>query len=174
MRLAGRPLEVRDKELSVDAIVVLGAPLRRDGKLSLAGRERVAEGAKLWHEGVAPLLAFTGGAVNSAAEAPAMAARAEELGVPREALIVESESHTTAENAAFTATLLRERGVRSVWVVSQPFHLRRGRRLLRQQGFRAHAMARPDSVQYQRPDLAWRWVAREYLAWSAHFLLPET
>jgi uncharacterized SAM-binding protein YcdF (DUF218 family) len=101
-----------------------------------------------------------------------MADRAEELGVPRDALIVESESSTTAENALFTARLLRERGVKSVWVVSQPFHVRRGRRLLRQQGFLAHADSRADSVQYERPDLAWRWVAREYLAWTAHFLLP--
>lgn len=101
-----------------------------------------------------------------------MAARAEELGVAPAAIIVESESRTTAENAAFTAKLLHKRGVKSVWVVSQPFHLRRGCRLLRLQGFRAHARARSDSIQYQRPDLAWRWVAREYLAWSAHFLLP--
>lgn len=151
---------------------MLGAPLRADGSLSVAGSERVDEGARLWHEGLAPLLAFTGGAPHSAAEAPAMAARAEELGVPRSALIVESESITTAENAQFTAKLLRERGVQSVWVVSQPFHLRRGRRLLRQQGLQAHGQAQADSVQYKRPDLAWRWVAREYLAWSAHFLLP--
>ncbi len=172
MRLAGRPLEVHDKATTVDAIVVLGAPLRRDGNLSLAGRERVTEGARLWHEGLAPLLAFTGGAAHSAAEAPAMAHRAEELGVSHDALIVESASRTTAENATFVACLLRARGVQSVWVVSQPFHLRRGRRLLRQQGFSAQAQARSNSVQYERPDLAWRWIAREYVAWSAHFLLP--
>jgi uncharacterized SAM-binding protein YcdF (DUF218 family) len=156
----------------VDAIVVLGAPLRPDGRLSLAGRERVQEGVTLWHEGLAPLLVFAGGAAHSAAEAPAMAARARELGVSSAALIVEDQSTTTAENAKFTAKLLREHGVQSVWVVSQPFHLRRGRRLLRQQGFRASARARPESVQYQRPDLAWRWVAREYVAWMAHFFSP--
>lgn len=173
VRLAGRPLEVHDKPAAVDAIVVLGAPLRRDGNLSLAGRERVEEGARLWHQGLAPLLVFSGGAAHSAAEAPAMAARAEELGVSPEALLVECESRTTAENAKFTAALLRERGVKRVWVVSQPFHLRRGRRLLRQAGFTALAQAAPDSVQYERPDLAWRWIAREYVAWSAHFLLSD-
>ena len=65
---------------------------------------------------MAPLLAFTGGAAHSAAEAPAMAALAEELGVAPAAIIVESESRTTAENAAFTAKLLHKRGVKSVWV----------------------------------------------------------
>ncbi len=173
MRLAGLPLETHDRQRKVDAIVVLGSPLGSDGTLNLAGRERVAEAAMLWHEGLAPLLVFTGGAARSAAEAPAMAARAEELGVPPGAILVESRSRNTAENAAFTAKLLRERKVSSVWVVSQPFHLRRGRRLLRKEGFAALAQARRDSVQYKRPDLAWRWVAREYLAWSAHFLLAD-
>jgi uncharacterized SAM-binding protein YcdF (DUF218 family) len=174
VRLLGRPLEVHDQRpTQVDAIVVLGAPLRPDGQLNLAGRERVSEGVQLWKQGFAPLLAFTGGAASSAAEAPAMAARAEALGVPREALIVESQSRTTAENARYTAELLHARGVQSVWVVSQPFHVRRGRRLLRQEGLLALTDSRADSVQHQRPDLAWRWIAREYVAWTAHFLLGD-
>lgn len=174
MRVAGLPFETHDRPQKVDAIVVLGAPLRPDGQLSLAGRERVREGVKLWHQGVAPLLVFAGGAAHSAAEAPAMAARARELGVESEALIVEDQSTTTAENAKYAARLLRKRGVQSVWVVSQPFHLRRGRRLLRQQGFSVGAKARRESVQYQRPDLAWRWVAREYVAWMAHFFYVDS
>lgn len=173
VRLAGLPFEPDDDDECVDAIVVLGAPLRRDGQLSLAGRERVEEGVRCYNAGRAPLLAFTGGAAHSAAEAPAMARRANELGVPTEALIVEDRSATTSENARFSATLLREHNVRSVWIVSQPFHLRRGRRLFRQQGFIARARPREDSVQYQRPELAWRWVAREYVAWAAHLLLRD-
>lgn len=171
--LAGRPFEPRDLEGPVDAIVVLGAPLRPDGQLSLAGRERVFEGVRCYNEGLAPLLVFTGGAAHSAAEGPEMARRAEELGVPSEAILVEDRSTTTSENARFTAELLRSRGVQSVWVVSQPFHLRRGRRLFRQQGFRAAARPRQDSVQYLYPNLAWRWVAREYVAWLAHFFLDD-
>ncbi len=171
VRIAGLPFEPHDREQAVDAIVVLGAPLRPDGQLSLAGRERVAEGVRCYKAGLAPLLAFTGGAAHSAAEAPAMAQRARELGVPPQALIVEDRSATTSENARFSAELLRQRGVQSVWVVSQPFHLRRGRRLFRQQGFLARARPRHDSVQYERPELAWRWIAREYVAWAAHFTL---
>ncbi len=171
--LAGRPFETNDPDGPVDAIVVLGAPLRPDGQLSLAGRERVAEGVRCFEEGYAPLLVFTGGAAHSAAEAPAMALRARELGVPDEAILVEDKSATTSENARFTAEILRSHGVRSVWIVSQPFHLRRGRRLFRQQGLIAHARPRKDSVQYLYPNLAWRWVAREYVAWIAHFVLTD-
>jgi len=171
--LAGRPFEPHDAEGQVDAIVVLGAPLRPDGNLSLAGRERVAEGVRCFNVGMAPLLVFTGGAAHSAAEAPAMARRAQELGVPADAIVVEDRSATTSENARFAATILHRMGVESVWVVSQPFHLRRGRRLFRQQGFRASAKPRKDSVQYLYPELAWRWIAREYVAWLAHYLLRE-
>ncbi|MCP4448191.1 MAG: YdcF family protein [Myxococcales bacterium] len=117
--LASRPLEPHDDERPVDAIVVLGTPLRPDGRLSLAGRERVFEGVRRYQEAIAPLLVFTGGAAHSAAEAPAMALRAEELGVPRKAILVEDRSTTTAENARFTAEILRSHGVRSVWIISQ-------------------------------------------------------
>ena len=172
VRLAGLPFETHDPERVVDAIVVLGAPIRSDGKLSKPARERVLEAVALWEKGLAPLVAFTGGSPHSLPEAPAMAARARELGIPAEAIVMEDRSQTTAENARFIAELLRARGVRTVWVVSQPFHLRRGRRLLRQQGFEASAQARPESVQYQHPYTASRWVAREYLAWVAHFVLP--
>ncbi len=173
VRFASAPLEPHDPETKVDAIVVLGAPLRPDGKLSLAGRERVTEGVRCYNTGIAPLLVFTGGAAHSAAEAPEMARVAEELDVPSEAIVVEDRSTTTWENAHFTAKLLQTHQVRSVWIVSQPFHLRRGRRLFRQQGLLAMARPSPDSVQYTSPHLAWRWVAREYVAWVAHILLPR-
>ncbi len=173
VRFASKPLEPDDPETKVDAIVVLGAPLRPDGKLSLAGRERVTEGVRWYETGVAPLLVFTGGAAHSAAEAPEMARVAEELGVPPEAILVEDQSTTTWENAYFTAQILRAHGVKSVWIVSQPFHLRRGRRLFRRQGLIAMARPNPESVQYESPQLAWRWVAREYVAWVAHLLLPR-
>lgn len=173
VRCASAPLEPHDPETLVDAIVVLGAPLRADGKLSLAGRERVTEGVRCYKTGIAPLLVFTGGAAHSAAEAPEMARVAEELGVPSEAIVVEDRSATTWENAHFTAQLLEPHQVKTVWIVSQPFHLRRGRRLFRQQGLLAMACPNSDSVQYTSPQLAWRWVAREYLAWVAHLLLPR-
>ena len=99
-----------------------------------------------------------------------MAARAKLLGVPHSDILVEDQSTTTAENARFLRPLLTERGVQTIWVVSQPFHLRRGRRLLRQQGFSAHASANNESVQYEHSLLAARWVIREYGAWVLHFL----
>lgn len=171
--VAGLPLETNDPRKPADAIVVLGAPLRPDGQLNLAGRERVDEAVRRFAEGVAPLVLFSGGAAHSAAEAPAMARRAQELGIPKDCILVEDASRTTAENARFSAEMLRSRGVTSVWIISQPFHLRRGRRHFRLQGLHASAQSLAGSVQYQSPALAWRWITREYLAWLAHLLLPN-
>lgn len=172
-RIWGRPFEVHDRPRNVDAIVVLGAPIRPDGSLSEVCKERVALAMAHYQEGLASLVVFTGGAVKSEAEAPAMAAYAASLGLPEEHTLVEDRSRSTAENAAFTAALLRERGLRSVWIVSQPFQLRRGRRLFRRQGLDASACAPTRSVQYDHPELGLRWVAREYVAWIAHAVLPQ-
>ena len=61
MRLLGAPLRVRDAARRADAIVVLGARLRADGRPSAALEERVRAGVQLWQRGLAPMLCVTGG-----------------------------------------------------------------------------------------------------------------
>jgi uncharacterized SAM-binding protein YcdF (DUF218 family) len=89
--------------------------------------------AELYHRGVYPLIAFTG------ANAPTTVGRfprgeavhfreiAVELGVPGSAILVETESRTTAENFALTRKLLNERGlaVETATVISRPYQQRR-------------------------------------------------
>jgi len=131
-RILGWPLEVRDGVEVADAIVVLGAPLRADGTLSGVSEERVQTGVELWRRGFAPVLVISGGGPgrllpDKPREADAMAARARELGVPDDALRVERESLSTADNARNTARLLAAEGRHRVWLVTQPFHTRRAR-----------------------------------------------
>lgn len=168
-RLLERPLEIREPFAALDAIVVLGAPLDREGGLSPAVAERCAAAADLWRAGGARVVVATGGVTRGAprAEADAMAEAMGELGVPE--VIVERESQTTAENARLTAPLLTARGVRSVWLVSQPFHGRRSARLFRAAGFDAHVWHIADSLQYRDRRRALRWVIREYAAWARLF-----
>ena len=64
-----------------------------------------------------------------------MRALAVQLGVPEEACVLEEASHSTAQNARFSAELLRALGARSVVVVSDPYHLLRARQYFRLQGF---------------------------------------
>jgi uncharacterized SAM-binding protein YcdF (DUF218 family) len=163
--LLEKPLVLREPLVRRDAIVVLGAPLRPDGALSPTGAERVAAAAALWRAGGGSLVVVTGGVTRGArrAEAEVMAEALEAQGVP--GVIVERQARTTLDNARLTRPLLEARGVRSLWIVTQPYHGRRGVRLFRQVGFDAHAWHIDDSLEYQDRGRALRWLIREYAAW---------
>lgn len=109
---------------TAQAIVVLGARVHPGGVPSGALLARVERGVALFHQGLAPLLVFTGGvATHPPAEAEVSRRLAVSLGVPAEACLLEPDARTTAENARFTARLLAPRGIRRVLLVSDPFHL---------------------------------------------------
>lgn len=162
------PLVVKDALEPLDAIVVLGAPLARGGVLSQILEERVAAAAALWRANAARLVVASGGITSRAgarrAEADALAEGLLAAGIPD--VLIERESRTTAENARFVAKLLAPHDVRSVWLVTQPFHGRRAARLFRGAGFEARVWHIDDSVQYRDRRRALRWLVREYAAWG--------
>jgi uncharacterized SAM-binding protein YcdF (DUF218 family) len=166
-RLLERPLEIREPFAVRDAIVVLGAPLGPDGALSPIVLERVAAAAALWRAGGGRLVVATGGVTEGAprAEADAMAEALGELGVP--GVLAECASRSTIDNARLTRPVLEAHGVRSLWLVTQPFHGRRSARLFRRAGFDAHVWHIADSLQYRDRRRALKWLVREYAAWLA-------
>jgi uncharacterized SAM-binding protein YcdF (DUF218 family) len=94
----------------------------------------VAErGARLYLEGWAPLLIFSGGLGTitknlwSEPEAELFASVARDMGVPAEHIVVESRSTNTGENVRFTRKLLAERGLdpESFILVQKPYMERR-------------------------------------------------
>lgn len=180
VRTLGRPLEARAHRVRLDAAIVLGAPVREDGTLPQVVEERVRTGVELWQAGLADIVVMTGGfgprAKAGMPEAKAMGARARELGLPSHALVLEMSSRTTKENAERTAEILHPDGRRRVWIVTQPFHLRRAVLWFRRSGFEAYPWWIDRSVQYADPRIGLRWVLREYVAW-AHLvwldLVPE-
>ncbi len=96
--------------------------------------ERVAErGVELFHEGLAPLLIFSGGrgAITKALwdepEAKRFARIAMALNVPRERILTEINSTNTGENIEFTKRLLVERRLelQKFIVVQKPYMERR-------------------------------------------------
>jgi len=164
-RVLSRPLELRDSQCRTDAIVVLGAPCDFRGEITDVGRERVEDAISLWRQQVAPIVVFTGkGSHPERAEAEVMAAYARSKGLPEQAIALELLSQTTRENAAQALAMLSDLG--SVWVVSQPFHLRRARRAFQRLGVRAFARADPSSMQYRAGARALKWIVREYAAWA--------
>lgn len=166
-RLLERLLVIREPFAARDAIVVLGAPLRAGDALSPILAERVAAAAALWHAGGGRLVVATGGVTGGAsrAEADVMAEALHALGVPE--VITERASRTTLENARLTKPVLDAHGVRSLSIVTQPFHGRRGAWLFRRAGFDAHVWHIADSVEYRDRRRATRWLVREYAAWAS-------
>lgn len=145
-RLLG-PLErayaVPPPTLRAEAAVVLAGTvdLRRStpDRIEFYDRpERLIEGARLVREGRAHWLVISGGSGDPewpvAREADFLARFAVDLGVPRDRILVQRESRTTAEDARYTAKLLREREIRSVFLVTSAFHLPRSMGCFRKAG----------------------------------------
>ena len=175
VRVLGAPLTRAHEPSPADAIIVLGSRLHADGSLSGVGEERVNAGVALWKLGLAPVLALTGGrdVLGRAPipEAVALARRAQALGVPESALRIESESTNTADNARFTAKILLRENRRRVWVVTQPFHLRRALFWFRRAGFDALGHRIENGIQDRDAGLAAKWIAQEYVSWTKLWLL---
>jgi uncharacterized SAM-binding protein YcdF (DUF218 family) len=167
--LLEKPLVIREPLRTLDAIVVLGAPLAPGDRLTVVLAERVEAAAALWRQGGARLVVTTGGVTHGAAraEADVMAEALRERGV--DGVLVESASRTTADNARLTAELLVPLGARRVWLVTQPFHGRRAARLFRAAGLDAHVWHIADSIEYRDRGRALRWLIREYVSWAALF-----
>jgi len=159
----------KDRARRAQAIVVLGARVLESGAPSGALQARVEQAVALYRQGLAPLVLFSGG-VGRYPPAESLAARdlAVSLGVPPGACAVELESHSTAENAAFTARLLRSRGLSEAILVSDPYHLLRARQYFWRQGIRVFTS--PALLSERNLSLAERcyWTAREAFALLLH------
>lgn len=109
----------------VDAIIVLGASLDRDGHPSPILLSRVTEGVREYERGVASHLIMTGADSHGFPQAATMARTAEAQGVPATAIILEPNAGDTIENACFSERIMKERGWHTAEVVTSPNHLQR-------------------------------------------------
>lgn len=107
-----------------DVIIVLGAKSYKDGVYNPCLVARVDHAIDLYKKGVAPMLLMTGGpdAEDSTIEATTMKQIGIEQGADSEDILVEINSTSTYENMTLSEPLLREQGVDSVIVVTEPFH----------------------------------------------------
>ena len=118
----------------------------------------VAErGARLYLEGWAPLLVFSGGlgAITknlwTEPEAELFARVARELGVPAESIITETRSTNTGENVRFTRELLSGRGLapESLILVQKPYMERRAYATFRRYWPEARAFVTSPQVSFE-------------------------
>lgn len=104
--------------------------LASDAIVAVSGGDteaRADEAIKLYQNGWAPLLIFSGAAadLSGPSNAAVMKQRAIDAGVDPNVIIVEDTSQNTSENAAETTTIVEQQGIKSVIIVTSAYHERR-------------------------------------------------
>jgi uncharacterized SAM-binding protein YcdF (DUF218 family) len=125
-----------------DAIVVLGAA-QYDGEPSPVFAGRLDHAALLFEQGRADrvLVLGAGQPGDRFTEAEAGRTYLVEKGVPEEAIIPVPEGHTTFESLRAAAPVMREAGMDSAFLVSDPWHNARVERMAGDLGIDGHASA---------------------------------
>ncbi|MEM3432742.1 MAG: YdcF family protein [Candidatus Methanomethyliaceae archaeon] len=128
---------------TAEVIVVLGggtesADFPRSGvELNSAG-DRVLYAAWLYQQGKAEHLLLSGGSIewrqDSSTPAEEMAALLQRLGIPREALWLETQSRNTYENALNCRKILEAKGIQRIILVTSALHMPRAVALFEHQG----------------------------------------
>ncbi|HEX6844524.1 MAG TPA: YdcF family protein [Actinomycetota bacterium] len=125
-----------------DAIVVLGAA-QYNGEPSPVFRGRLDHAVLLWEQGRADLVVTTGAKQpgDITTEAEAGAAYLVSQGIPASAVVAVPVGHTTAVSMRAVARELRERGLDSAFLVSDPWHNARIKAMAANLGLDGHASA---------------------------------
>lgn len=114
------------------AIIVFGAPVGRDGRPRRPLARRLEQALREARLDPAALVLVTGGPADGRpAEAAVMRDWLVARGLAPERILCEAHARSTRENARFSAPLLARAGVARVTLVTDRFHLRRSRYLLR-------------------------------------------
>lgn len=101
-----------------------------DAIVTVSGGDTIArtdEAIRLYNQGWAPLLIFSGAAADTSGPSNALAMKryAIESGIPADAIVIEEFSQTTAENAVNTTLFLKNRDIKRIILVTSAYHQRR-------------------------------------------------
>jgi uncharacterized SAM-binding protein YcdF (DUF218 family) len=135
-----------DEARQVDAIVVMGAA-QYNGRPSEVLSARLDHALALYNGGYAPLIIVTGGKMEGDAftEAGTSEQYLLDRGVPQHAILMEDEGRDTWDSMQGVAKVAEGRGIGSVLIVSDGFHLFRSERMADAVGFDAFSSAAPES-----------------------------
>lgn len=147
---------------AVEAIVVLGggtessAPPRSGVELNGAG-DRLIQTARLYREGVATKIYLSGGNITWQGSRPSTPAEEMQeillfMGVPQDALVLQTNSRNTYEDALYTSELLRVQGIDRIVLVTSASHMPRSMGLFEKQGIEVI----PAPADFSVPDYAWQ------------------
>ncbi len=153
-----------------DAAIVLGAAVYGEHP-SPVFRERINHAIALYLDGSVSYLIFTGGVGNQDEIAEAEAARhyALQMGVPDDAILIETISTTTTENLVQAKRLVDEHQLGRVLVVSDPLHMKRAMSIARDIGLDAYPSPTP-TTRYRTWRSQWSFLVRETYFYSKYSL----
>lgn len=134
---------VRRKARASDCLIVLGAKVRPDGRMSNTLRYRCERALKAWEEGVAWNVIVCGGRGKEEPEAESGAMRAWLVrhGVPEERIKEDAQSSDTRSNLLNARKIMAEHGWRTAAVVTSDYHVQRALWLARDMGMKACGIA---------------------------------
>ena len=119
-----------------DCIVVLGAHVWNDGRMSNSLRHRCEAALAAWQEGLAPAIIVCGGQGpdEPGPEADYMAAWMQLHGLPDEALFVDNTSLDTTQNMLNAKAIMAANGMSTAAICTSDYHLRRALWVARDHG----------------------------------------
>jgi uncharacterized SAM-binding protein YcdF (DUF218 family) len=160
-------------------LIARDPPRTADAALVLAGDpdyERTKSAARLVLSGQARLLILTGGEPGPGDSAESLRQVALGLGVPPEAIRMEQVSRSTHESMLAVRPILEQEGIRTLAVVTSPYHQRRAAWAARRTLGGIEIVSRPADPAGWRPAGWWktRWnrriVVGEYLKLAYYIL----
>ena len=159
-----------DYRRKADVIVVFGAKVFPDGRLSSALEERVRTGCELYHSGLASHILFSGGpGTGQIHETVGMQRRAIQLEVPAEAITLDPDGWDTDLTAENTLRLASQHQWRRILAVSQFYHLPRIKLAFHRHGSEVYTV--PSIRLYQLRYLPY-FMLREVAAWWVYYVRP--
>jgi len=160
-----------DQAAPADVICVFGAA-EYAGRPSPVLRARLDHALALYEHGIAPVMLTTGGSAagDSFSEGQVGEAYLMANGVPQKAIIAETQSRTTEEQARRIVVIARTNGYRRVVIVSDPAHLFRIREICANDGLAVMTSPRPQ-VAAVGSSSEWQQIWHEivaYTLWRMH------
>jgi uncharacterized SAM-binding protein YcdF (DUF218 family) len=151
-------------------LVLADPPKQADAALVLAGDpdyERTRTGSRLLLDGRVRLLILTGGEPGPGDSAESLRAVAVHLGVPPERIRMEQVSHSTRGSMEAIRPILANEGIRSLVVVTSPYHQRRAVWAARKALKGIEIMSQPADPSGWRPEGWWK------TPWGRRIVLSE-
>ncbi len=153
------PMDIKTK---ADVIVVLGGGTeaaqypRQMVELNGAG-DRVTYAYSLYQQNVAPLILLSGGTVDwqgtrTTSPAEDMAGLLIMMGIPNDAMLLQTDSLNTQEDARFSAKLIKDNGYTRIVLVTSALHMPRSVKLFAGEGIQVI----PAPVDFTISDQEWK------------------